>query len=89
MSYSALNEAASTPEIEKLRAAFSEGSIKIQNLIDVEKDFLSPDGAGELIKDESSAELDQKVRVDVLLLLHEENNLLHRAWIPWGNLIYW
>ena len=53
MSYSALNEAASTPEIEKLRAAFSEGSIKIQNLIDVEKDFLSPDGAGELIKDEA------------------------------------
>jgi tetratricopeptide (TPR) repeat protein len=86
MSYSALNEAASTPEIEKLRAAFSEGSIKIQNLIDVEKDFLSPDGAGELIKDESSAELDQKVRVDVLLLLHEENNFTSSGMDTMGQL---
>jgi len=82
MSYTAMKHAKSTEQLAQLQKAFKGGSIKIKNLADVETDF-------QLLSDTTDAEesaLDQKVRVDVLLLLHEEKNFVSTGMDTMGQL---
>ncbi len=82
MSYTALKHAKSSVDLARLNEAFTGGSIKINNLVDVDTDFqLSSD-----IPDVDESALDQKVRVDVLLLLHEEINFVSRGMDTLGQL---
>lgn len=82
MSYTAMKNAQSSEQLEQLQKAFKGGSIKIKNLADVETDFQLPSDTPE----EEDNVLDQKVRVDVLLLLHEEKNFVSRGMDTMGQL---
>jgi tetratricopeptide (TPR) repeat protein len=82
MSYTAMKNAQSSEQLEQLQKAFKGGSIKIKNLSDVETDFQLPSDTPE----EEDNGLDHKVRVDVLLLLHEEKNFVSRGMDTMGQL---